>query len=267
MPSTILITGASTGIGRKTAELFRDKGWNVAATMRNPDESLAGGSLKTFALDVTQQESVNAAVQQVFDSFGQIDVLLNNAGYGAFGPFECATAEQVGRQFSTNVGGVFAMTRAVLPHFRERRTGVIINVSSVGGRATFPLYSLYHASKWAVEGFTEALRYELEQFNIRVKLIEPGSIATDFAGRSLDRLTKEGLNDYDKLVEQVVASWTANRRSSPSELVAEAIYQAATDGSAQLRYVVGDDAKMILEARKGMTDEAYHALVKQRFGI
>lgn len=154
MPQTIFITGASTGIGRAAALHFRDKGWNVAATMRNPAEhaDLAAEKVLTCALDVTQPATIRPAMEQALKAFGHIDVLVNNAGYGTFGPFEAATDEQIERQYATNVTGLMYVTRAFLPHFRERRSGTIINISSVGGRATFPLFSLYHGTKWAVEG-------------------------------------------------------------------------------------------------------------------
>lgn len=269
MPSTIFLTGASTGIGRAAAIYFRDRGWNVAATMRDPKAhaDLAGGSVRLFALDVLDLASVRAAQAAALDAFGAIDVLVNNAGYGAFGPLEAATDEQIDRQFATNVTGLIKLTREFVPHFRERRAGVIINISSVGGRATFPLYSLYHGTKWAVEGFSESLQFELEPFGIRVKVVEPGAIATDFGTRSLDRMQKEGLTAYDEFVQRIVAGWTAVRRASPADLVAEVIWQAATDGTPQLRYAAGEDAKMILDARSKISQEEYYAMVKKRFGM
>src|SRR5215469_12840168 len=163
MAKTLFITGASTGIGRAAALFFRDKGWNVAATMRNPADhsGLASSTVRTIPLDVTKSVTIRPALDQALQAFGSIDVLVNNAGYGAFGPLEAASDEQIERQFATNVTGLMAVTREFLPHFRERSSGVVINISSVGGRATFPLSSLYHATKWAVEGFSEALNFEL----------------------------------------------------------------------------------------------------------
>ncbi len=269
MSSTVFITGASTGIGRSSALYFRDKGWNVAATMRKPEQhkDLESDKLKTFELDVLDGASVNAALESAIAAFGEIDVLVNNAGYGAFGPLEAATDEQIERQFATNVTGLMRVTRAFLPHFRERKSGLIINISSVGGRVTFPFYSLYHGTKWAVEGFTESLQFELAPFGIRVKLVEPGAITTDFNSRSLDRMQKPGLDAYDGMLQKMMAAWAANRNASPAELVAEVIYQAATDGTEQLRYVAGNDAKFILEARSQANDAQYAAIIRQRLGI
>ncbi|MBX9601073.1 MAG: SDR family oxidoreductase [Bryobacteraceae bacterium] len=269
MAQTVFLTGASTGIGRATAILFRDRGWNVAATMRNPaaHPDLASGGVKRIALDVTDPAAIAAACRQAMDAFGGVDVLVNNAGYGAFGPLEAASDEQIERQFTTNVTGLVRVIREFLPHFRERGSGVIVNISSVGGRVVFPLYSLYHATKWAVEGVSESLQFELGRFGIRVKVVEPGSIATDFAGRSLDRLQKDGLTVYDDYIGQLLAGWAKVRQPSPPELVAEVIYQAATDGSAQLRYAAGEDAKAILAMRPGLSDADYVVMLKQRFGI
>src|SRR5262249_25648147 len=137
-------------------------------------------------LDVTDTETITQAVKDAVARFGSIDVLVNNAGYGLVGPFEASTKENIERQFNTNLFGLMETTRAILPHFREKRNGVLINVASMGGRITFPLYSLYHATKWAVEGYSESLQHELLPFNIRVKIIEPGPIKTDFYDRSMD---------------------------------------------------------------------------------
>ncbi len=269
MPQTIFITGASTGIGRAAALYFRDKGWNVAATMRDPSGHAdpASETLRTFALDVTKPATIRPAVEGALHAFGRVDVLVNNAGYGTFGPFEAATNEQIERQYATNVTGLMYVTREFLPHFRERRGGTIINMSSVGGRATFPLYSLYHGTKWAVEGFSESLAFELEPLGIRVKVVEPGSIATDFSTRSLDRLQQPGLDVYDGFVKKFMENWSAGRRASTPELVAEVIFQAATDGTSQLRYVAGEDARMVLDARSKISQEEYYSMIRQRLGL
>jgi NAD(P)-dependent dehydrogenase (short-subunit alcohol dehydrogenase family) len=269
VPQTVFITGASTGIGRAAVVLFRDQGWNVAATMRTPSDhaDLVCDHVRTLPLDVTDAATIRPALDQALAAFGQIDVLVNNAGYGTFGPFEAATNEQIERQYATNVTGLMYVTREFLPHFRERKNGTIINISSVGGRATFPLYSLYHGAKWAVEGFSESLNFELEPFGIRVKLVEPGAIQTDFATRSLDLLKKESLDAYDDFTRRFRENWSAGRRASSPELVAEVIYQAATDGTGQLRYIAGDDAKMILETRAKISQEDYYAMIRKRLGL
>src|SRR5215216_677679 len=183
MSKTILITGASTGIGKATALLFQQRGWKVAATMRSPEKAddLKGlNNLACIRLDVTDISSIRQAITDVISQFGSIDAVVNNAGYGMVGPFEASTVEQVERQFATNVFGLMNVTRELLPHFRARGAGTFINISSMGGRITFPLYSVYHATKWAVEGFSESLQFELRQLNIKVKIVEPGPIKTDF---------------------------------------------------------------------------------------
>ncbi|WP_072395518.1 SDR family oxidoreductase [Hyphomicrobium sp. CS1GBMeth3] len=242
MPSekTVLITGASTGIGRVTAEFFAAKGWNVAATMRSPEKSdLASKSdrIKLFKLDVTDQVSVDRAVQDVIGHFGGIDVLVNNAGYGLLGPFEAQTDEQIRRQFETNVFGVMNVTRAVLPHMRERKQGRIVNVGSAAGRLTLPLYSMYCATKWALEGFSESLWFELRQHNIKVKIIEPGMIKTDFFERSREVATKEGLTAYDEFVSLVMPNLKAwEDAGAEPVVVARSIWRASTSFWPRLRY-------------------------------
>src|SRR5215203_1194611 len=187
MNKVILITGASSGIGKETAKLFQVKNWRVAATMREPEkaeEIQRIADVETFRLDVTDTDSIKRAITDVLEKFGRIDAVLNNAGYAVVGAFEAATPEQIERQYQTNVFGLMNVTREILPYFRQEKRGIIVNVASVGGRMTFPLYSIYNSTKWAVEGFSEALQYEVEQFNIRIKIIEPGPIKTDFYDRS-----------------------------------------------------------------------------------
>ncbi len=237
--------------------------------MRNPSDhaDLVSDRVRTFALDVTDAATIGPAVDQAIKAFGSVDVLVNNAGYGAFGPFEAASNEQIERQYATNVTGLMFVTREFIPHFRERKSGVIINISSVGGRATFPFYSLYHGSKWAVEGFSESLNFELNPFGIRVKLVEPGVIKTDFVTRSLDVLKKDGLDVYDETIRKFREAWGAGRNASSPEMVAGVIYQAATDGTDQLRYMAGEDAKMILDTRAKISQEDYYAMIRQRLGM
>ncbi len=270
MAQTILITGASTGIGQETAKYFLKKGWNVAATMRNPDAATgfdAQDRLKLLRLDVLDQASIDAAIAETIAAFGPIDVLLNNAGYGTQGPLEAATSEQVERQFDTNVIGLIAVMQSIIPHMREKASGTIINVSSIGGRITLPFYSLYHGTKWAVEGITESLTFELALLGIRMKLIEPGAIATDFGGRSMDYLTKEGLHAYDDMLARFNAARDKAVASSSSPLdVAKVIYKAATDKSSRLRYLAGGDAKLFWRLRRIFGDKFILNAVKRRLG-
>ncbi len=267
MTKTLLITGASTGIGRSTAKLFHQQGWNVVATMRSPDKDTELASLPNLLclpLDVTKVETIQAAIDRAIGQFGSIDVILNNAGYALIGAFEACNLEDIRGQFETNVFGLMSVTQAILPHFRHCQQGILINVASVGGRVTFPLYSPYHATKWAVDGFSESLQYELRQLNIKVKIIEPGAIKTDFYTRSLSIAKRAGLTAYDRYTEQVLPQLDrAGAQGSPPEVTANVIYQAATDGTWKLRYPAGGNAGLLLAMRKLLPDAWFTALIRR----
>ncbi len=274
MASTVLITGCSSGIGAAAVRAFADRGWNVAATLRDPARAhfeQGAGQVQAFALDVTDVASARKAVAQAQERFGHIDVLINNAGYGLFGPFETATPEMIERQFATNVLGVFAVTRAVLPGMRAQGSGVIINVASLSGLVAMPLYSLSAASKFAVVGFSESLSHELAPLGIRVKVFAPGAVNTDFSGRSLARTWEGDGGPYAVSIAKVQATFSANRESggnaSSPEALAQALLGAATDGSAQVRYVVGPDALQVMRLRQELGEEALLAGLRQRFGL
>ncbi len=264
MSQTVLITGASSGIGRATAELFARRGWNVAATMRNPEQAAdwsAQPGIVVEKLDVTDQDSITGSIARVVERFGVIDALVNNAGYGVLGPFEASTPGQVERQLATNVAGLMNVTRAILPHFRERRGGTLVNVSSVGGRVTFPLYSVYHATKWAVEGFSESLQFELRPFNIRVKIVEPGPIKTEFYG-SIDRFAQPGLTAYDTIVGKGVKLMQRVGESAPGpEVAASVIYGAVTDGSWKLRYPA--NGSLLLWSRRILPERLFRFIIRK----
>jgi NAD(P)-dependent dehydrogenase (short-subunit alcohol dehydrogenase family) len=267
MDKVVLITGASTGIGNETAKLFQAKNWKVAATMRSPEkaEDLKNiVDLECIRLDVTDPESVRSAIAATLERFGRIDAVVNNAGYAAIGPFEAAAPEQIRRQFETNVFGLMNVCREVLPYFREQKRGTIVNVASVGGRTAFPFYSLYHATKWAVEGFSESLQYELEPFNIRVRIIEPGPIKTDFYTRSEEVLKKDGLSAYDKFSEGTIENMKRFGAAAPDgAIVAQAIYDAVTDTSKRLRY--GVNTKGLLALRRMLPESAFRLLTRTIF--
>lgn len=271
MNNTILITGASSGIGKATAKFFQEKGWNVIATMRNPEKEAELSNLANVLvgkLDVLDVSSIEKAIADGIQKFGKIDVVVNNAGYGAYGPLEAFSRENIVRQFNTNVIGLLDVTRAVLPHFRSQKSGVIVNISSIGGKMAFPLGTLYHGTKFAVEGLSEALNYELESFGAKVKIVEPGAIETDFAGRSLDFSNDESLTEYKDIVHKIeegMPAFFAN--ASPARVVAEVIYRAATDGTSTLRYTAGEDAKGIIAQRQAADDETFSGGVKAMFKL
>jgi len=265
MNKVVLITGASTGIGLETAKLFQAKNWKVAATMRSPEkaENLQKiADIECMQLDVTDVASIRSAIAATIEKFGRIDAVVNNAGFAVVGPFEAATHEQIEQQMQTNVYGVMNVCREILPYFREQKRGTIINVASMGGRLTFPLYSIYHASKWALEGFSEGLVYEPKEFGIRVKIIEPGPIKTDFYDRSQSITKKEGLTAYDNFVARALPSLQKAGETGPSGVVvAETIYLAATDDSSKLRYQV--NSRAILLARRLMPDWLFLPIIRK----
>ncbi len=263
---TVLITGSSTGIGRETAIYFQKKGWNVAASMRTPAKETILTKLENTIiprLDVTDSNSIKEALASTISKFGKIDVIVNNAGYGLTGPFEGSTEEQIKKQYDTNVFGLMNVTREILPHFRKNQNGLLINVASMGGRIVFPYYSLYHGTKWAVEGFTESLRFELEPLGIRVKIIEPGAIKTDFYERSNDSTITNSPIEYKPLCEKAFKKYEKTEAGATlPEKVAKTIYASATDGSKKLRYPVGPDAKSLLFLRNFLPDSVYAGIVK-----
>ena len=267
MAKVILITGCSSGIGLATAEFFADEGWNVIATMRHPE----GGETKLKGrqnvdlvhLDVTEPGSIKDAVKFTLEKHGRIDVLVNNAGFAVKGVFEATAPEQVRKQFETNVLGLMEVTRAVLPTMRGQKGGTIVNLASIGGRVAFPLYSIYNSTKFAVEGYSESLSYELRPLNIKVKIIEPGVISTDFYDRSMVVAKREGLGDYDHFAESALKGAKRSEASgSPPEIVALCIHRAVTDNSWRLRYHAGKHAGTILALRKANPDRTFYAIIR-----
>ena len=240
---TIVITGASSGIGKATAIYFAQKKWNVAATMRNTDnisDFAAYPSIVSFKLDVTNQESIKNAISQILHTFPNIDVLYNNAGYALAGAFEATTDEQVRKQFETNLFGVMNVTRAFLPYFRNKKKGIILNTTSSGGILTFPLYSVYNSTKWALEGFMESLQFEVKAFNISIKNIEPGTVKSEFT----DNLSFVSNPDYDNYAKKVQYNTLAGYKNAPTpDVVAKIVFKAATDNRSKLRYPATSQAK------------------------
>ena len=243
---TILITGASTGIGHATALYFAQRGWQVIATMRTPDKAPANlrdrANVLILRLDVLDVVSIKDAVAATLSAFDHLDVLFNNAGYAIAGAFEAISLEQVQQQFNTNVYGVMNVTRAVLPHFRARRAGLILTTTSVGGHIAFPLYSVYNATKFAVEGFMEGLQYEVKQFKIQIRTIVPGTVRSDFE-TSIQYVPAPAYNPYAQQVhEQTLASYA---QAALPESVARVVFQAATSGGTKARFLAGSQPKLV----------------------
>jgi NAD(P)-dependent dehydrogenase (short-subunit alcohol dehydrogenase family) len=244
---TVLITGCSSGYGLETARHFHAKGWNVIATMRTTRNDLLPRSerLRVLALDVTNPESIAAALE----ACGSIDVLVNNAGIGLFGAFEATPIATVREVFETNTFGVMAMTQAVLPLFRAQGRGVVVNVTSSATLAPMPMVAVYTASKMAIEGFTASLAFELEAFNVSVKLVEPGyGPGTRFAQNGGARM--EGLipEAYAPFAQRIFASLTQPSAVTTDADVAEVVWLAATDATGQLRFAAGPDAVALAQA-------------------
>ncbi|HXH45388.1 MAG TPA: SDR family oxidoreductase [Bradyrhizobium sp.] len=271
MTNTILITGTSSGLGRATAKLFQAKGWNVIATMRNPEAETELNQIDRVLvarLDVQDTASIRTAIDAGIAAFGRIDVLVNNAGYGAYGPLEATSEESIRRQFDVNVLGPLATAKAIIPHFRANRGGTLVNIASIGGRLAFPLGALYHGTKFAVEGLSEALHYELGALGIRVKVIEPGAMKTNFAGRSFDFSNDESIPEYQPLAQSVMAAFGPFMEGGSSpEHVAELVHAAAIDNTDRLRYAAGDDAEQILARRATLSDAEFFRGIKEQFGI
>ena len=266
---TILITGASSGIGKATAIHFQKQGWNVIATMRTPEKETELNKLENVQLerlDVLDLESIDQAIKNGITIFGKIDAIVNNAGYGAYGPLESFPRENIIKQFNTNVIGLMDVTKAIIPHFRANKDGIIVNISSIGGQMTFALGSLYHGTKFAVEGISESLHYEMKEIGVKVKIVEPGMIATDFGGRSFDFQAGE-IADYQPIIGALMKQWqNPDNTSSAASLVADVIYTAVTDDSEQLRYRAGDDANFLLDSRKKMTDDEFFSMMNNQMG-
>ena len=261
MNKTVLITGASSGFGKATAQRFASEGWNVIATARNTAATDFGdpGKVLVAQLDVTDPASIERTLKAGIDRFGKLDVLINNAGFGQYGVFEGVPEEKIQRNFDVNLFGVMNVMRAVIPIFRRQGEGMILNVSSVGGLVGLPGISIYLATKFALEGFTESVSYELASQNIVVKMVEPGGGDTGFHNRSAaDDVGAGGIPSYEPFIARTnsVMANIGTRMATP-ERIANAIYGAVTDGTKRLRYLAGDDVKHFVDARRRLSDEEY----------
>jgi NAD(P)-dependent dehydrogenase (short-subunit alcohol dehydrogenase family) len=269
----MLITGASSGIGKEAAKIFAAHGWNVVATMRSPEKEqdlVPSDNMMLTRLDLQNAASIQEAVGETLKKFGRVDLLVNNAGYGQYGLLEEVPPEKIWQQFETNVFGVIELMRASLPTMRRQRGGMIINVGSGGGIYGVPAMSFYSASKFALEGFSEAVSYELASQNIVLKLIEPhgGVTATNFNARvAEDSGDVRAVADYDQFKADMREAYsrTAAASSISSRDVALEIYKAATDGSRRLRYFIGVDSRGFLNAKQTLRDQEYIEFMRSYF--
>jgi NAD(P)-dependent dehydrogenase (short-subunit alcohol dehydrogenase family) len=272
----VLITGCSSGIGRATAAYLAEKGWTVYATARRPETlaDLEAKGCRTLALDVTDEASRTAAVAAVEEAEGAVGVLINNAGYSQSGAVESVPEERVRAQFETNVFGLLAMCRAVLPKMREERWGKIVNVSSMGGRFTFPGGGIYHASKHAVEALSDALRFEVKGFGVNVIIVEPGLIRTNFGetvAREIDAGTRDPgpYGEFNRAVAEstrtVYEKGPLSRLGGPPEAVAKTIEKAITARHPRPRYTVTPSAKLLIATRAVVRDRGWDAMLRGQF--
>jgi NAD(P)-dependent dehydrogenase (short-subunit alcohol dehydrogenase family) len=266
-----IVTGSAAGIGYEIAIHLAKNGFRTYASMRNlqkangitemaKNENLP---LSLIQLDVTDDISITKAIDKVINESGRIDVLVNNAGYGLIGSIEDMSVEELKAQYETNVFGTFMVTKAVLPYMRKQHGGSIINISSIAGRIALPMYSAYVSTKFAIEGFSESMAYELEPFGIKVAIIEPGAIKTNFRreqaakGSSEDSPYSSMMQSPSKAIEKML-----KHRLYPEE-VAKAVIQAIENPKPKLRYIVGKDAEELIELRRKISDEEFFHMVGQ----
>ena len=246
---TVFIVGSSSGIGEAIAKHFSKKGWNVAAVMRNTDSSELKNLDNVLVLkgDTKDENSIGEGLKKCFDHFGSIDVLVNNSGYGLFGPLEGMSIEQIKEEFDVNIIGLINNTRLALPYLRKNKESKIINISSMFGRMTLPFTSMYASTKWAIEGFSESLAFELDPYNIKVKLIQPGSVKTKFFS---NEVIVEGsdLGVYKKRFNKVL-KYINNKGENgvPAEMVAKKVWRATNSNSNRLRYEVDITARFLIK--------------------
>jgi len=270
-----IVTGSSSGIGYETALVLARNGFRTYATMRNLEKANAISdvakreklSLHTIKLDVTDEKSVNEAIKTIKSDAGRIDVLVNNAGYGLTGSLEDLSMSEIKAQYETNVFGLIRVTQAVLPIMREQKSGIIVNISSIGGKMAIPLQSPYHGTKFAVEGLSESIAYELEPFGIKIVIIEPGAIKTNFdTGMIVAQKNQNPSSPYYKSMQKLQSSINSVfKNGTPPTKVAEVILNAVTAPNPNLRYTAGDDAALLAQKRKELPDSEFQKLVLEFF--
>ena len=268
-----VVTGASSGIGHETSLTLARNGFLTYATMRNLNKSENIKSLaekeklplKIVQLDVTDDRSVKNAMQSITAETSRIDVLVNNAGYGVNGAFEDLSMEEIKAQYETNLFGVIRVTQAVLPIMRKQKSGIIANVSSGAGRFGYPGGSAYVSTKFAVEGLSESMAYELKPFGIKVVLVEPGVIRTNFVNSMVAANKSQDPNSpYSQLMQNVATSFEHMfENGSSADVVAKVVLKAVTSENPSLRYLAGKDVETWMEAKRSMSDEEFYKMMKQ----
>lgn len=264
---TVIITGGTSNLGKALVKCFIDNNWEVHATVRKTDlaikEAFNHPNLHYHQMDLENLESIKQTIAHITANIYQLDLLINNAGFVLSGPLESYTDEQIKKQMDVNFYGAVFTTRAILPKMKQQKWGTIINVSSLCGLTTFPILSMYHASKWAIEGFTESLWYELIQFGIRVKIIEPGGIKDNNAASDVE-FGLQVFTEYESLINKVHHSnWFPSFSTSTN--VAKQMFNIVEENSAQLRHQIGDDCSLLLKERtENWLNETYLAKTKSR---
>lgn len=264
---TILITGSSSGIGEACATYFANNGFRVIATARNVEKIKHlsnNGNITILPMDVCDIDSINNVTKYINDNIHSLDIILNNAGYGLLAPFECSSDEQIKNIFNTNVFGVMNVCKSFLPKLKAQKSGLIVNVTSIGGLVSMPLNSIYHSTKYAIEGFSEGLIYELKQFNIKVKIIEPGGVATNFNATAISQEFEH--NDYNDIITKIKHAFSSRKDNySTAQYVAEGIFKACGDESNKIRYIIGDGAKAMYNLKNTLSDYEYVEAVHKMF--
>ena len=271
-PGPVLITGCSTGIGRAAAAYLADRGWTVYATARRPETLSDLTGCRQLQLDVTDEASMEAAVKAIEDEHGAVGALVNNAGYGIHGAFETTSVEDARRQFETNLFGLARLTQLVLPGMRNARRGRIVNMSSMGGRLTFPGGAYYHASKHALEALSDALRFELAPFGIQVVVIEPGAIKTKFvdtAVGTVDHEENDGpYGDFNrKLMLRIESAYRGPlaRFAASPDTVARAVHRSLAAKTPKTRYLVTLGAHVLVRTRELLPDRLWDAILRNQY--
>jgi NAD(P)-dependent dehydrogenase (short-subunit alcohol dehydrogenase family) len=266
-----VVTGSSSGIGFETSLVLARNNFHTYATMRNPEKGTKIRAVKSgenlpieiIQLDVTSDKSVSHAIESILSESGTINVLVNNAGYGLVGAFEELGMDEIKQQYETNFFGVIRVTQAVIPIMKEQKSGIIVNISSGAGRFGYPGGSAYVSTKFALEGLSESMAYELDRFGIKVALVEPGFVRTNFSNVIAKRSQKPN-SEYSKMMEIMARGIESMRQNSSSpELVANTVLEAVTSKNPNLRYLAGKDVEQWIEQKKKLSDKEFFNMIKE----